>query len=157
MMKSIWIRYVLSALAVAVFGFILLNLLFLLDFGFQSLIDALAQLFTSAAPNTEISWFPPLKHFLFLLVIGLVSWPILRSKISQVYKAIFLVVPTALLLVTIGISFYRWPVVVYSLCTIATVGILYYFYTTKKSWLYYYSVILVALALLIAGLTGTEI
>jgi len=66
-------------------------------------------------------------------------------------------VPTAVVLVTIGILLYSLPVVPYIVGAILTVGVLFYFYRTKEPWLYYYSVILVAITLMIFTLMGGEI
>jgi len=66
-------------------------------------------------------------------------------------------VPIAVVLVTIGMFLYRWPVVAYSVGSLFSVGILYYLYRTKQPWLYFYAVILVSLSLLTAGLFGIEI
>jgi hypothetical protein len=102
-------------------------------------------------------WFPPAKHVMFVVIIGLISWPILRSKLGTLYKAIYLTVPLAVILVTIGMFLYRWPVVVYLVGGFITIGILYYLYRTRQPWLYYYTVVLVALTLMIFTLLGGEI
>lgn len=155
--KSPIIKNILSVIIITLFGFVLLNLTFILDFLFQGLIDAIVNLFTKTDFNMAWPWFPPLKHGLFVVVIGLVSWLVFKSKLKDIYKATYLTVPTAVILVTIGMSFYRWPVAVYSICGVLVAGILYFFYRTKKPWLYCYAVIIVSLVLLIMNLTGTEI
>ena len=148
---------VLSAVAVAVFGFILLNLTFLFDFLFQSIIDFIIKPFTSSDINMVWNWFPPMKHFTFVIVIGIISWFIFKSKLKTIYKAIFMTVPVAVVLVTLGIFFYRWPVLLYLMGGLFSIGVLYYLYKNKKSWIYYYALILVSVVLAISTLMGVEI
>ena len=157
--KNPYLKIVLQALAIAVFGFILLNLIFLFDALFQSLIDLIIKPFTSVNVNMDMdwSWFPQVKHVLFVVVIGVVSWWVFRSKLNPLYKAIFMTVPTAVVLATVGITMYQWPVVPYVVGGLLTLGTLYYFYKTKQPWFYYYSVILIALALMIMGILGVDI
>jgi hypothetical protein len=157
LLKNKILRNILSALAVAVFGFILLNLVFLFDFIFQSVIDASFRLFTQVDFNMELHWFPPMKQFLFVVIIGIISWFVFRSKLKVLYKAIFMTVPVAVVLATIGMSLYRWPIVLYSLGTLLCICTLYFFYRTKQPWLYYYTVILVSITLAIVTMMGVDI
>ena len=157
MTKKSWVRNVLLVLGVAGAGFVVLNLLFVLDAAFQSLLDLIFRVFTPVDINMAWSWYPAVKAILFVIIIAFVSWPIFRSKLATVWKAIYLFAPTALGLFIIAVPLYRWPPVAISLGTIATLITLYCFYKTKQPWLYYYSVIIVALALLIITLTGTQI
>ena len=151
-------KNILSALAIAFFGFILLNLTFLFDFLFQSLVRRLFMLFLPIDnPEMSYNWWPPMMQGLFLIVIGLTTWLVFRSKLSVLYKAIFLTVPTAAVLATIGIILFHWPVAVYSLGGLLIIAVLYYFYRSRQPWLYYYSVILIGLALAIFTLAGGEI
>ena len=157
LLKNLFVKNILAAIAVAGFGFILLNLAFLFDFLFQSLVDKIVRLFTSVDFNMAWHWFPPLKHLMFVAIIFLISWLVFRSKLGVLYKAIFMTVPLAVIYVTIGMFFYQWPIIVYSLGGIFSIGVLYYFYRTKKPWLYYYTLVLVGLVILIASLLGVEI
>ncbi len=157
MFKNPIVKNILSAVAVAGFGFILLNLTFLLDFLFQSLVLGFIKLFTPADLMMTYNWFPPMMHAFFMVVIGLISWPIFRSKFGVLYKAIYMTVPLAVVFVTLGIFLYRWPIAAYSIGSLFSIGILYYLYRTKQPWLYYYAVILVGLAMLLVGLVGVEI
>jgi hypothetical protein len=155
--KSQAVKTVLSALAVAVFGFVLLNITFLFDFLLNELMTKFLGLFLKFNPEMPLKWFPTMMHVLFIIIIGLISWPVFRSKLGVIYKAIYMTVPTAVFFVTIGILLYNWPLAVYSICILSAVGILYFFYRTRQHWLYYYSVILVGLALVIFNLLGGEI
>jgi hypothetical protein len=156
-LKSPVVKKILSAVAVAIFGFILLNLTFLFDFLIQSLVDRVVKLFTPVDINMAWSWFPPVKHAMFVGIIGLISWFVFRSKLGVLYKAIYMTVPLAVVFVTLGIFLYRWPPAAYSLGGLFGACVLYYFNRTKQPWLYYYTVILIGLAMLLVGLLGVEI
>jgi len=157
MFKNPLAKKILSALGVAVFGYVLLIFTFIFDALFQSLLRLIFRLFTPVDLMMTISWFAPLMHGLFLIVIGLISWVVFRSKLSVFLKAVYLPVPVAVGLATLGMFLNPWPAAVYSLGVLACLGVLYYFYRTKQPWLYYYSVILVGLAMLFVGLLGVEI
>lgn len=149
-------KNILFALAIAVFGFLLWNLAFLLFALFQRFIDIIASFFISsemAVPN----WYFILRHLLFVALILLITWVVFRTKLQPIYKAIFMTVPLAVVYLTIGIFFYQWPLIIYATCGLLTLGLLYYFISRKKPWLYSYTVILVVVTLLIVMLTGVEI
>lgn len=155
--KKPFVGNILSALAVAFFGFILLSLTFLLDFLFQRLIDGIILLFKPVDINMVWAWFPTMKHILFVVIIILISWLVFRSRLNVLYKAIYMNVPTAVVLATLGIFTYRWPIITYSVGGLLCVCTLYYFNRTKQPWLYYYTVVLVGLILTIFTLSGGEI
>ncbi len=155
MLKNPYIKNILLALAVAGFGFVLLGLTFLFNF----LVFRFIGLFVSDEfmSTHQWQWFPMVRHALFLVIIGLISWPIFRSKLDVLFKAIFMTVPVAVFLITIGIFLYEWPIVPYLVGGFFTLLVLFCFYRTKQPWLYYYSVILIALTLMIFTLLGGEI
>lgn len=157
MLKNPLIKNVLSSLAIAGFGFLLLNVAFIFDWLLQSLIIRLIRYFTPVDFQANFQWFPPVMQGVFVIVIGIISWFVFKSKFGTLYKAIYMTVPLAVVLVISGILLYRWPIAVYSFGTLFTFGLLYYFYRTKKPWLYYYTVLLVSTTLLIFTLSGGEI
>lgn len=157
MIKKPVLKNILTALIMAIVGFILLNATFLFDWLFQSTIKGLISFFSPINHEDVRVWFFPLMHILFVIVIGLISWPILKSKLAPVYKATYLMVPTAVVFVTIGMFLYRWPIFSYSLGILIGFITLYYFKRFKLSWMYYYSVILVGIVLMIMTLSGTDI
>ncbi len=153
MIKNPHVKNILAALAVAVFGFILLNLTFLFDWAVQSFIRRLFP----ANDNMAMQWLPPAKHIIFLIIIAFLSWLVFKSKLRMIFKAIYSTVPAAVTFVTVGICFYQWPIISYSINILIYAGTILYLYRTKKSWLYYYSVTLVAVSLLVMGIFGMEI
>lgn len=146
------IKNILQALAIAAISFVLLNLTFL----FYAFLGSLSQEIFGYDINFEpkLPWVPPL---LFSVSIGLISWFVFRSKLAAFWKAAYMSVPLAVTLVFIGIRWYLWPVITYSLGGLVSLGLLYYLWRTKKSWLYFYTVILVSLALAVFTLLGGEI
>lgn len=154
MIKNPLLRNILSALVVAVSGFILLNLTFL----FFAAVDwLLEKLIIPGSTPMERPWFMPVSFAVSAAIIALISWFVFRSKLTTLIKAIFLTVPVAVILALIGITLYHWPVIPYMVGGLLTISVLFYFYRTKQHWLYYYTVILVALALMILALLGVEI
>ncbi len=91
------------------------------------------------------------------MILAVLSWFIFRSKLATLYKAIYTTVPVATVLAFIGIYFDRSPVLIYSLGALFSLGVLAYLFLTKKSWLYYFSVIFISIALLLVILLGVEI
>jgi hypothetical protein len=155
--RSPLIGGLVSALVVAGGGFLLLNLTFLLDFAFHSIVIGLIRQFSSAEPEMDWPWLPPVLHGLFVMLIGLISWPVLRSRLGVLAKATFLTVPFAVVFVTLGMFLYHWPALVYGLGGAFAAGVLAYLYRTRQPWLYAYALVLVGLALLIGSLLGMEI
>lgn len=156
-LKNPLVKNILSALAVAVFGFILLNLTFFLDFIFQNLLQGLIGLFTKVDFEKGFSWLPQVMHGSFVILIGIISFFVLRSKLDTIYKATFLTVPLSVVFVTLGILLFRWPIAAVSSGFIVFTSIIYYLYRTKQHWLYYYSVSLIGLVMLAARLMGAEL
>jgi len=155
--KNPIIKNILSATAVAGFGFILLNAAFLFDFLYQSAVRGVVRLFIPLNPESDLFWFPPTMHVSFMIVIILITWLVFRSKLGVLYKAIFSTVPLAVVLVTMGMFLYRWPILSYSLGGLFCISVLYYLRRAKRHWLYMYTVILVGLVLAIFSLLGGEI
>jgi hypothetical protein len=153
-MNNSSVKNVLSALAVAAVSFALLNLTFLL-------FAALAQIFesvpNSGSPQLEPEPNLPVAFVIGAVVIGFASKLVFCSKLNIIFKAAFLTVPAAVILVLIGVAFYPWPVIPYLFGGLLILGFLYYLYRTKRHWLYQYAVMLIAFVLAIMGLTGMEI
>jgi hypothetical protein len=153
MIKNQYIRNIFAAATVAALGFLLLNLAFMLDWAFQSL---LLRLFPMNA-DMRLYWFPPARHVLFFALILLLTWPVLRSRLKTIFKAAYLTVPAAVTFATVGMFLYQRPAVMYGISVLIYGGTVYFLYRRHMSWLYYYSVTLTAVALLTVGLLGIDI
>ncbi len=104
-----------------------------------------------------LHWGPNPGPITSVVVLAVLSWFIFRSKLATLYKAIYTTVPVATVLAFIAIDFERRPVLVYSLGALFSLGVLAYLFLTKKSWLYYFSVVLISITLLVVGVLGVEI
>jgi lipoprotein signal peptidase len=153
MINNKYIKNVLAAAVVAALGFLLLNLAFILDWAFQSL---LLRLFPMDA-DTRIDWIPAARHILFLVLILLLTWPVLRSNLKPIFKAAYLTVPAAVTFAAVGMFFSQWPSAMYGISVLIYGGTVYFLYRRRMPWLYYYSVTLAAGALLTVGLLGIDI
>ena len=148
-----YVYNVLIALAIAVLGFILLNAAFLLNF----LLFRLTDIIIPHESVPAVPWYPAARHLFFLVLILVLSWLILRAKARPFFKAVYLTVPVAVTLVTVGMLLYNWPVLTYITGVLLTAGILFYLYRNRLRWYYYYATLLVALTLLVFTLSGGEI
>jgi hypothetical protein len=156
-LKNPIVKNILSSVAIAGFGFVLLNITFIFDALFQNLVDGVSKIFIPVDLNMALYWYPPVKHAMFLIIIGLISWFIFKSRLGVLYKAIYMTVPLVVVFVTMGMFLNRSPMAALLLGSLFCIGVLYYFYRSKQSWLYYYTVILVGLVLAIFSLSGGEI
>lgn len=91
------------------------------------------------------------------LILVVLSWIIFRSKLASLYKMIYTTVPVSMVLAAIIVfcSDKGWAVLGYSLDAIFLFGVLAYLFFTKKPWLYYLSVI-VSVILVVIVLFVTE-
>jgi len=153
LMKHPWVKNILSALVVAAAGFVLLNLTFL----FYALVFQFFDIFARGNPGPIPQWIPAARAIIFMAIIALISWLVFRSKLPVLVKATFMTVPTATVLVFVGMFTYPSAFLPYLIGGLLVAGVLFYFYRTHKPWLYFYSVLLVALTLMIFTLMGGEI
>lgn len=144
-------------LAVVGGGFILLQLTFVAAALFSFATRGVAGLFVRMDENLQLFWLPPLLHILFAVLILLLSWKILSFRIPSIYKAIYLPVPVATVLVTLGLLLFQWPIVTYSVGTVVVLITLYFLYRGRAPWLYYFSVIFFSAVLAIFTAMGGDI
>lgn len=157
MFKNPIVKTTLSLATVIGGGFVLLNATFLFAFVFQTALLWVIDFFTSAPDATNSMIWAPYLYPLFVLTVAIISWFIFKSKLSVLFKATYLTVPIAVLLVTVGMFLYRWPIAVYTISFIFDLCLLYYFYSKQKPWLYAFSVILVSVVLGIMDILNVEI
>jgi lipoprotein signal peptidase len=103
-------------------------------------------------------WIPLAIHISTAIIFLIASLLILRSeRLKDVYKAMFSIVPIAVLLVYTGMFLYNWPIAVYAVSVVIVAAILFYLYRTKRPWMYYYALFLISTALLYMQITGIDI
>lgn len=156
-MKKTTLKNILSLIIIPIAGFILLSITFVINAVFQGTLRRFLVIFIDFNPDMNLPWIPGIMRILFVVFILVISFFVLRTKMKSIFKAIFLTVPTATVLVTMGIFFYQIPIISYIIGFVMVSGVIYYFYKTKQPWLYYYSVILISLTLAIYTATGGEI
>ncbi len=145
MIKNQILKNTLSALAILVSVPILLTLLFL----FYALIFNFYW--------QTLHWGQTAGPITLLVILAVLSWFIFRSKLATLFKAIYIILPVATMLAFIGIYFYGSPVLIYSLGALVSLGVLAYLFLTRKAWLYYFSVIVISITLLVVQLLGVDI
>ncbi len=153
MLKNLYVKNFLYALAVVFFGFNLLVLAFV----FNWFTTAFIGLFFPPGFPAANPWFAQLALVIYLIIIVYISWLIFRSKLEEIFKGIYSTVPSAVVFAVTWLLLKPWPVLAYSTCAIIFLTIIYYLYRTRKSWRYYYPVILVAAVLLVMNILGIEI
>lgn len=151
------IKYIFSLILIPFFGFILLNLTFLLFALFYFSVSKLVNIFVTINPEMNWYWFPSLMRFCFMVIILLITFFIFRSKLKTIFKAIFLIVPVATVLVIMETFLYNFPAILFVLGFLLISGVIYYLYKTKQPWIYYYSLILTSLVLVIFFAPGGDI
>ncbi len=152
------IRGILEMVAVVIGGIILLNLTFLLDYVFQNiLLLILKSFFDVESLYKNAFWFPSLMHVLFVFLMGVITYYIFKSKWKTLFKAIYLSVPTAVTLVSLGIFLYQKPIVVLTLSVGLVLLVLFFFYKKKLPWIYFVSIIWISITLLVMNILGKDI
>ena len=96
-------------------------------------------------------------HYIYLILVLLLSWFVFRTRINDTAKAAFSTLPLAVILAETGVQFYRLPVLVYISGAVIIGAILFYLYKKKLSWMYYFAVLYVTAVMLFVMLSGMEI
>lgn len=147
------VRSVLSAVAVAAGGFILLNLTFVAYVLFVSALDVVLP----GKGGEAHDWVHALELGLFVLLVGGASWWVLRSGLRSLLKAAYLIVPLGVAYASLGVLLSRWPAVAVALGVLLFAVVLGYLRRTAQPWIYMYALVLVSTAMLTITLTGTDI
>ena len=85
------------------------------------------------------------------------TWFVLTRPLNDLVKATYFTMPLIVILTEVGVQFYRWPVLVWTIGTIIVGAVLLYLYKTKRSWLYYFATFYVACVELFVMLFGIDI
>ena len=151
--KSVYLKYFLSALAIVAGGFFLFNIVFLI---FAGIINGILFFLPDDFTATD-TWFMPVAMSMIGISFLVGFYFLFKSKLPQLIKAVLMTVPAAIVFVGIGVALYKWPWAIYTLSILIGLTVFYYFYRSKQPWLYYFSILYVAIALIIMSLTGTDI
>lgn len=146
-----WLKNILSCLVISTGGFVLFNLAFLLAAFVIKTTMYVMEISENEAP-------PVISKAIFLFLVLLISWIILKSRFHTLIKATFLTMPLMVTLIFAGIQFYQQSIwVIIGIGTVIIGLILFYLYKNKLSWLYYFSTIFVAVLALFVALFRVQI
>ena len=151
MTLKLWQKNILSALVIIAGGFILFNLAFIL-----AALVINATISVLGMPQNEAPHI--IGRVVYLLLIFLISWFVLRSRLNGTIKATFLTMPLMVILVLTGISLYqqsKW--IITGIGALIICMVILYLHKKKLSWLYYFSAFYVSALALYILLSGMDI
>lgn len=152
MKLKMWQKNVLSALIIAVGGFVLWNIAFMLAALVMRVYMMIMGQF--GAPGGAMLW-----KYVLLVIVLLISFFFLRAKqLKVLIKATFLTMPLMVVLILIGIQFWEQPkwVPITSGGVIVLI-VLFYLYKKKLTWPYYFATIFTATTALFVVLADVQI
>lgn len=150
-----WQKNLLSVVVIMAGGFILFNLAFILA-------AVINQAFRIAAGllgvNQSEAMNPMLWKYVYAIVILVLSWFVLKSKLNTLVKATYLTMPLMVLLILAGILLYQQPQwVPMSVGAVIVLAVILYLFKRKLSWQYYIATVYTAALALYIVLAGIEI
>lgn len=155
MKLKLWQKNVLDALIIMGLGFVLFNFAFLLAAIVGNSYRTLIRFLFKGIDNLNFVNF--MWHYIFVIIILVLSWFILRSKLSDLLKASYLTMPLIVILTEIGLQLFDWQIAVWILGIAFVSGVLLYLYKTKRSWLYYFATIYVSIVAMLVVVLGIDI
>lgn len=146
-----WQKNVLSVIVVIIIGFILFLLAFLL---LALIINAAESLSPREGGVDVYRW-----SRIGLLILTVLLLPfVFKSKLTETLKAAYLTLPLMTALVMIGIALHARPSwMTYTSGAIVITATLVYIIMRKKSWVYSFAVVFVAVVALYSQLRGMQI
>lgn len=156
MKLKLWQKNIFSMLTIVVIGFILFNVAFILAWVVSRVCSMAFMLFVNPVDG-NLGMIHSLWHYVYLIFIILLSWGFLRLHLNDLVKATFLTLPLVIVLAEVGVQFYKLPVLVYVINALIIATVLFYLYKTKRSWLYYFATLYVAVVMLYVMLSGMQI
>lgn len=155
MKLKLWQRNVLSALVIMVGGFILFNVAFMLAYLVNMAYRFAARPFVGGTDN--VSFVQGIWHYIFIVIVLVISWFVLRSKLGDLAKATYFTMPMAVVLTEVGLQLFEMQYLVWIIGAIIVAAVLFYLYKTKRSWMYYFATLYVAVVMAVVVLAGIEI
>lgn len=133
-----WHKNILSMLTIMIGGFILFNAAFLLAaFVIINSMKIMGMSENAAPPFTG--------KVLYLILIFLISFGILKSKLNTLIKATYFTMPLMVVIVMVGILFYQQTkLFVIAIGALIIGSVLLYLYKKKLPWQYYFATLYVA-------------
>jgi hypothetical protein len=150
-----WQKNILSMLVIIGVSFVLFNVAFVLAYFVNTMYNILIMPFINKADSIRaihFSW-----HYLYLILIFILSWFVLRRPLKDLVKATFFTLPLVIALTEVGIQFYSRPALVWIINAVIIGSALFYFYKRKYSWLYYFATIYVTVIEIFVFCSGMQI
>ena len=139
MQLKAWQKNIVSAIIIAVGGFILFNIAFILAAATSQVCSLFVRLF---AGNNDFAINPIFSRYVFALIVLCISWFVFKSKLKTLVKATYLTMTLMVLLVLEGIRFYEQPKwVPISIGAFVLVSVIFYLCKKKLPWQYYFATI----------------
>ncbi|MDD3036161.1 MAG: hypothetical protein PHO93_04545 [Candidatus Saccharimonadaceae bacterium] len=151
--KDPYVKKTLQAIFIFLVGFILLCVTYLVYATVYNITDYLV-------PKEFVlanSWYESIRMLVVSLALLLGFGFLLKSKLSNIYKAAIMIVPTTIILVVSGVILYENPLASYLLGSLMTFTALAYLHLTKQPWYYWFAIAVVAVSLMVVAMTGVEI
>ncbi len=155
MKLKLWQKNILSALVIMVGGFILFNVAFMLAFLVNTAYGFAIRSFVDGTENAN--FVHSLWHYIFIIIVLVISWFVLRSKLNDLAKATYLTMPVAVVLTEVGLQLFEMQALVWVVGAAIVLAVLFYLYKTKRSWMYYFATLYAAAVMAIVVLAGIEI
>lgn len=151
MKLKIWQKSILSAIFIVGVGFLLFNIAFML----AALVINIFMVIMGSPENVA----PPFAgRIAYVIIVALISWLVLKSKLNDLMKATYLTMPLMVILILLGITIYQQPMWMTALIGATIVGIvLLFIYKKKLTWYYYFSTLYVAVLALCVMIFRIEI
>lgn len=135
---KIWQKNVLSILTIIIGGFILFNIAFMFAavvmFGWMKIMG----MSDNFAP-------PFISKVIYFILIVLISFGILKSKLNTLIKATYFTMPLMVVIVMIGIAFYQQSkMLIFTIGALIIGSVLFYLYKKKLPWQFYFATLYVA-------------
>lgn len=130
---------VLPLVTISIGGLLMMGLTWLLYAMIYNLLESLF------FPDNPMAFPADIVRRVYALVLVLLYLILLRTQLSDLFKAVLITGPLSTVLITVGFVFYEKPVIsIASMIVVAAVcGVL--LYRSKKPWLYYYAGVIATL------------
>lgn len=151
MKLNIWQKNILSAIVIVGVGFLLFNIAFML----AALVINISMVIMGSPENAA----PPfVGRIAYVIILFIISWLILKSKLNDLMKAAFFTMPLMVVLVMLGISIYQQPMWLITIIGSIIIGtVVFIIYKKKLAWYYYFSTIYVAILAFCVMFFGIDI
>jgi hypothetical protein len=150
-----WQKNGLSVVVIVAGGFALFNLMFML---LALVVNAGNALTRAIAGADDFAINGMFWRGIFVVVLLVASWLILRGKLNDLFKATYLTAPLMVLYVLIGIALYGQPQwLILGVGAAVAVAVLSFLAVRKLSWLYFAATIYVTIVAAYVAIAGVDI